>query len=378
MTVAENYAERRNRLRCSVEAGAIVLFGLSSIRYFTGFSGSNALLWIDSFAADNDVLITDARYTLQAFAECPGIAVESCSARGSAALTEVSEKRHLHANTLGVDGEFLNWLDYQELAAWLSSCTQQDLTSAGMMEGLSDVSAHIAQLRSVKDHSEIIALDQAAQCAEAALEQLIDEHALVPGATESEVAARLDYLMKVRGSEGVSFETIVGTGANSALPHHSPDNTPIAAGDLVVIDFGAVVRGYHSDCTRTFCVGESTAWQEEIADCVWHAHQAALAVVRPGVSAGALDEAARAVINDAGYGPYFGHSTGHGVGVDIHEHPWVRSGSSEELVAGSVFTIEPGIYLPERGGVRIENTYVLEDSGNVRSLQALSAELLHV
>ena len=111
---------------------------------------------------------------------------------------------------------------------------------------------------------------------------------------------------------------------------------------------------------------------------MWHAHQAALAVVRPGVSAGALDEAARAVINDAGYGPYFGHSTGHGVGVDIHEHPWVRSGSSEELVAGSVFTIEPGIYLPERGGVRIENTYVLEDSGNVRSLQALSAELLHV
>ena len=247
-----------------------------------------------------------------------------------------------------------------------------------MMEGLSDVSAYIAQLRSVKDRSEIIALNQAAQCAEAALEQLIDEHALVPGATESEVAARLDYLMKVRGSEGVSFETIVGTGANSALPHHSPDNTPIAAGDLVVIDFGAVVRGYHSDCTRTFCVGDSTAWQEEIADCVWHAHQAALAVVRPGVSAGALDEAARAVINDAGYGPYFGHSTGHGVGVDIHEHPWVRSGSSEELVAGSVFTIEPGIYLPERGGVRIENTYVLEDSGNVRSLQALSAELLHV
>ena len=153
MTVAENYAERRNRLRCSVEAGAIVLFGLSSIRYFTGFSGSNALLWIDSFAADNDVLITDARYTLQAFAECPGIAVESCSARGSAALTEVSETRHLHANTLGVDGEFLNWLDYQELAAWLSSCTQQDLTSAGMMEGLSDVSAYIAQLRSVKDRS---------------------------------------------------------------------------------------------------------------------------------------------------------------------------------------------------------------------------------
>ena len=194
MTVAENYAERRNRLRCSVEAGAIVLFGLSSIRYFTGFSGSNALLWIDSFAADNDVLITDARYTLQAFAECPGIAVESCSARGSAALTEVSETRHLHANTLGVDGEFLNWLDYQELAAWLSSCTQQDLTSAGMMEGLSDVSAYIAQLRSVKDRSEIIALNQAAQCAEAALEQLIDEHALVPGATESEVAARLDYL----------------------------------------------------------------------------------------------------------------------------------------------------------------------------------------
>lgn len=290
----------------------------------------------------------------------------------------MSETRHLHANTLGVDGEFLNWLDYQELAAWLSSCTQQDLTSAGMMEGLSDVSAYIAQLRSVKDRSEIIALNQAAQCAEAALEQLIDEHALVPGATESEVAARLDYLMKVRGSEGVSFETIVGTGANSALPHHSPDNTPIAAGDLVVIDFGAVVRGYHSDCTRTFCVGDSTAWQEEIADCVWHAHQAALAVVRPGVSAGALDEAARAVINDAGYGPYFGHSTGHGVGVDIHEHPWVRSGSSEELVAGSVFTIEPGIYLPERGGVRIENTYVLEDSGNVRSLQALSAELLHV
>lgn len=378
MTTADNYAERRNRLRRSVEAEAIALFGLSSIRYFTGFSGSNALLWIDSSTADNDFLITDGRYTLQASVECPGIAVEICSSRGSAALTEVGRMRHLQANTLGVDGEFLNWLDYQELAAWLSSSTQQDITSAGVMGLLNDVSAHIAQLRSVKDDSEITALDHAAQCAEAALQQLIEEETLLPGATEIEVAARLDYLMKVRGSEGVSFETIVGTGANSAIPHHSPDSTPIAAGDLIVIDFGAVVGGYHSDCTRTFCVGESTAWQEEIADCVWRAHQAALAEVHPGVSAGDLDKAARSVIDDAGYGPYFGHSTGHGVGVDIHEHPWVRSGSPEELVAGSVFTIEPGIYLPERGGVRIENTYVLEECGNVRSLQAFSAELLHV
>lgn len=378
MTTAETYAQRRNRLRHSVATDAIVLFGLSSIRYFTGFSGSNALLWIDGAAASDDFLITDGRYTLQARVECPGIVVETHSARGIAALAAESGKRHVRANTLGVDGEFLNWLDYQELAAWMGSFTQHDLSSANVLDQLNDVSAQIAQVRAVKDNSEITSLDHAAQCAEAALQQLIEERALVPGATESEVAARLDYLMRVRGSEGVSFETIVGTGANSALPHHSPDNTPIATGDLVVIDFGAVIDGYHSDCTRTFCVGESATWQQEIADCVWRAHQAALDVVHPGVCAGALDDAARAIITDAGYGSYFGHSTGHGVGVDIHEHPWVRGGSEEELVTGSVFTIEPGIYLPDRGGVRIENTYVLEESGNVRSLQALSAELLHV
>ena len=387
MGTVDTYLSRRNQLRENIQSGniqsknvpdAVLIFGLSSIRYFSGFSGSNALLWIDGSDAARDVLITDGRYTTQARGECPGLTIDIQSSRGSAALCATAAERGLHADTLGVDGEFLNWLDYQEIAAWLNTENSGGVDSTTILAQLVDISPQIAQLRAVKDSAEIVALDKAARCAEAALCDLIDEKILVPGVTENEVAARLDYLMKIHGSECVSFETIVGTGANGALPHHSPDGTQISAGDLVVIDFGAVVDGYHSDCTHTFCIGDPQPWQKEISDIVWQAHQAAVAAVVPGITAGSIDDAARAIITDAGYRECFGHSTGHGVGIDIHEHPWVRTGSQESIVPGTVFTVEPGIYLPDRGGVRIENTYVLEEDGNVRSLQAFSAELLLV
>ena len=178
MGTVDTYLSRRNQLRENIQSGniqsknvpdAVLIFGLSSIRYFSGFSGSNALLWIDGSDAARDVLITDGRYTTQARGECPGLTIDIQSSRGSAALCATAAERGLHADTLGVDGEFLNWLDYQEIAAWLNTENSGGVDSTTILAQLVDISPQIAQLRAVKDSAEIVALDKAARCAEAAL-----------------------------------------------------------------------------------------------------------------------------------------------------------------------------------------------------------------
>ncbi|MDE5563989.1 MAG: aminopeptidase P family protein [Oscillospiraceae bacterium] len=208
-------------------------------------------------------------------------------------------------------------------------------------------------LRTVKSAAEIQKIKAAQQLAETALDRLLQK--LHVGMTEREVALELDFCMRRLGAEDLSFETIALTGAHTSMPHGVPDERQIQNGDFVLMDFGAVVDGYHSDMTRTVCVGEPTEEMRDVYHIVRTAQNAALAAARPGITGKELDAVARDIITDAGYGEAFGHSLGHGVGMEIHEYP-VASVSQENVLApGNVVTIEPGIYLPGKFGVRIED-----------------------
>ncbi len=217
----------------------------------------------------------------------------------------------------------------------------------------------VEALREVKDAGEVALLRLACEAADAALTALVDGGGLRPGRTEREVSRELEALMLDHGADGISFETIVATGANSAIPHHRPTDAVLADGDFVKIDFGALVGGYHSDMTRTFVLTKAADWQLEIYRLVADAQRAGREALRAGADLREVDAAARRVIADAGYGEQFSHSLGHGVGLEIHEAPGIGATSTGTLRAESVVTVEPGVYLPGRGGVRIEDTLVV-------------------
>jgi Xaa-Pro aminopeptidase len=221
----------------------------------------------------------------------------------------------------------------------------------------------VEALREVKDAGEVALLRLACEAADAALAALIDRGGLRPGRTEKAVARELEALMLEHGADGPSFETIVAAGENSAVPHHRPTDAVLDQGDFVKIDFGALVAGYHSDMTRTFVLGAAADWQREIYAAVAAAQQAGVDALESGAQLGEVDRAARHVIAEAGYGDFFGHGLGHGVGLQIHEAPGINSAAAGTLRAGSAVTVEPGIYLAERGGVRIEDTLVVGARG---------------
>jgi Xaa-Pro aminopeptidase len=202
----------------------------------------------------------------------------------------------------------------------------------------------------------------AARIADEALARV--RHRLAEGPTEEEFALELDFEMRRGGATGPSFETIVASGPNGAKPHHRPSGRRIERGELVVVDFGALVDGYCSDMTRTLCVGEpASATARRMVDVVAESQRAGVEAVRAGAEGKAVDEVCREIIAEAGWADAFLHSTGHGVGLDIHEAPTVSTSSTDTLVAGHVVTVEPGVYLPEHGGVRIEDTMVVTDEG---------------
>lgn len=217
----------------------------------------------------------------------------------------------------------------------------------------------VEALREVKDAGEIAMLRLACEAADAALTDLVERGGLRPGRTEKEVRRDLESLMLDHGADGPSFETIVATGANSAIPHHRPTDAVLATGDFVKIDFGALVSGYHSDMTRTFILGRAEQWQLDLYELVAASQAAGREALAAGVELRAVDAASRQVIIDAGYGDHFNHGLGHGVGLQIHEAPGLNSAAAGTLLAGSAVTVEPGVYLPGRGGVRIEDTLVV-------------------
>lgn len=233
----------------------------------------------------------------------------------------------------------------------------------------------IMQLRSRKDEAEIAAMQKAVRIAEQAIEALLPRIRI--GMTEKQVAGLLMQEMTAHGADLVAFGPIVSTGPNSASPHAMPTERPLAAGDLLVIDWGVFADDYPSDITRTFAVGEIEPEFRRIHEVVRQANAAGKAAARPGASGEEVDRAARAVIEAAGYGEYFIHRTGHGLGLEVHEPPSMVEGNLEALVPGNVFTVEPGIYLPGRGGVRIEDDVVITAEGQ-RVLTSFPRELMTV
>lgn len=226
---------------------------------------------------------------------------------------------------------------------------------------LTPASALMTELRSSKDEEELSCMTAAQRIAEGALAQILKE--IRPGMTEKEIAARLNYLMVSAGAEKTSFDTIVASGPNGSMPHAVPGMRKVREGDFITMDFGCVYKGYCSDMTRTVALGQPSDEMRNVYDIVLQAQLAGIAAARAGVTGAAIDGAARKVIQDAGYGSCFGHSFGHSLGIDIHEAPNAAPGNDKPMPDGAVISAEPGIYLPGRFGVRIEDVMILRPDG---------------
>ena len=345
-------AGRADALReglAGAEVDALLVTNLTNIRYLTGFTGSAALLLV---SADRLTFVTDGRYGQQAEAQF--------AAAGVTAAIEVAGtgQKDLVAAAVGAAGIARLGLE-AESVTWAAQRTYAE-TWFPKLE-LVPTTGLVAGLRLHKDDGEIDRIAAACAIADAALAEV--RPLLAEGPTEVEFGLALDTAMRRLGADDVSFETIVASGPNGALPHHRPAHRTIIEGDLVVIDFGALVDGYHSDMTRTVAVGEPSPTQARMYEVVAEAQAAGVAAVADGVGAKAVDDACRAVIDAAGWLDAFLHSTGHGVGLDIHEEPRVSQTSTATLTSRCVVTVEPGVYLPDHGGVRIEDTVVVTPDG---------------
>jgi Xaa-Pro aminopeptidase len=343
--VPQTHADRRDRLRQlwrALGVDAALVTRLVNIRYLTGFTGSNAALLLTERGA---VLATDGRYTTQAGAQTPD--VELLVERECAAGLVSRSAR---------DGVL-------RLAFEAHDVTVEAHTILQSIDGspeLLPLGHAVEALRTVKDDDEIALLREACAIGDRALQETLD--GIAPGHSEREVARRLEGAMVELGADGIAFETIVASGPNSAIPHHRPTHREIERGDLLKIDFGALYGGYHADCTRTVVVGrEPDGWQREIYDVVRAAQRAGRHALTTGADVREVDAAARGVVVDAGYGDQFPHGLGHGVGLEIHEAPLMGYRASGRLAARTPVTVEPGVYLPGRGGVRIEDTLVVTD-----------------
>ena len=341
---------------------ALLVTDLVNVRYLTGFTGSNAALLVHADGDGASRFCTDGRYRTQAATEVPDL--ETVVDRASA--VELAKR----LPTLGV-----------ERPGFESDAVTVDAYDA-LAEAAGGVRMHrvpglVQRLRAVKDAVEVEALRRACAVGDAALADLLEAGGLRPGRTEREVALDLEDRMRRHGAAGPAFETILAAGANSAVPHHRPTAAELQRGDLVKLDFGALVDGYHSDMTRTVVLGRPTDWQRELHALVTEAQAAGRAALAPGAEVTAVDAAARGVVERAGRGEEFVHGLGHGVGLQIHEAPYVGKTGTGALAAGMVVTVEPGVYLPGRGGVRIEDTLVVRDDGS-ELLTHTTRELLEV
>jgi Xaa-Pro aminopeptidase len=355
-----DYSTRQHQLLASIKGHTDIFLtnDLPSIRYLTGFSGSSA--WLVA-GHGHCVLVTDFRYQ------------EQCKHEVTASRTIIITKSFhddpdvtvllSRANTIGFAPEKLSYDQYQELKRRFVRKTWVPLKSV------------VRKLRLIKDPSEIKLIRKAMAITEAVFSEVLP--LVKPGVREADIAAEIDYRMRKHGSPQPAFPTIVAAGWRSALPHAAPGVQKLKKGDFVVMDFGATWQGYCGDFTRTVCVGKASKKQKAIYTTVLEAQIAALAAVRPSIAGREVDGIARAVIEKAGYGRYFGHGLGHGIGLEVHEDPRLSKLSSDTLLAGMVHSVEPGIYLPSPGGVRIEDVVVVTKKG-YKNLTTTSKELLEI
>ena len=337
--------DRRGALRAHLQADgldALLVTDLLDIRYLSGFTGSNAALLVGAAGPEADVFCTDSRYLTQAAGQVGDLRtlIERSCAPALAAEVPAGSTLGFASDQVTVDG-------HAALAAAAPRCRLQ--AAPGL----------VGRMRAVKEPEEVAAIRAACAVADEALAGLLADGGIAAGRTEREVAADLDHRMRRLGADGPAFDTIVAAGVNSATPHHRPTPARLRRGDLVKLDFGAALEGYHSDMTRTFVLGGPADWQRELYDLVAAAQRAGCAALAPDAELPAVDAASRDVIVDAGFGDRFGHGLGHGIGLAVHETPFLSARSSGTLAAGNVVTVEPGVYLPDRGGVRIEDTLLV-------------------
>jgi Xaa-Pro aminopeptidase len=343
-------AGRLDALRGRFEGyDALLVTTLPNVRYLTGFAGSAALLVVTPGGA---LLTTDGRYRTQSGEQVAAAGAEVEITIGGQADQRRAVTDFLSASSqVGLEADNVSWSAQR---VW-----------AGLLEAVELVptSNAVEALREVKDEAEIARMERAAAIADAALYEVLPM--MSEGVTEEEFGLALDTAMRRGGAEGVAFETIVAAGENSAKPHHHPGSRVIRRGDPVVVDFGATFEGYRSDMTRTFCVdAEPQGDMARVFSVVGASQAAGAAAVKPGIATKEVDDVCRAIIADAGWADRFEHGTGHGVGLDIHEAPTVSQLGTAILAPGFVVTVEPGVYLPGLGGVRVEDTLVVTEGGS--------------
>jgi Xaa-Pro aminopeptidase len=331
------------------EIEALLITHLPDVRYLCGFTGSNAVLCVTSKSA---VLFTDGRYTVQARQETQAAKVtiaKKSALKEACALLEASAK---HAS---YDPEHTTVTELTAMRAAITAGSRRSFFSP--LE-----KPIISELRMVKDDDELKLMARAAQLGNRVFNAVL--HHIQSGVAETEIAASLEFFARSMGAEGMSFETIVASGQHSALPHGRATRQKTPRNGFVTLDFGVILKGYCSDMTRTVHIGKPSAAERSAYDAVQAAQESAVAAVKPGVTCGEVDEAARSVLRKAGLAKFFTHSTGHGVGLEIHESPRIAAGQSLELKPGMVITIEPGIYLAGKFGIRIEDMVAVTARGN--------------
>jgi Xaa-Pro aminopeptidase len=357
-----HHATRRERLVARLDAlelDVLIVTRLPNVRYLTGFSGSNGQVVIAR--GGSAVFLTDGRYEEQAGHEVP--ALDRSVYRQGYPRPLLDACRTLGATRVGFERRALSFDEWTQLGE--------------VADGLELVPTgpEVEALRQVKDADELERIGRAQGYADEAFDRVVLNGALQAGTTERKVALDLETAVRDAGADDRGFSTIVAFGANAAEPHHRPTERQLAPGDVVKLDYGALADGYHSDVTRTVAFGEPDPRIREIREVVAAAQLAAIGAVRPGVSSVEVDGTARQVVADAGYGDAFPHGLGHGVGLEIHEDPFLRWHTPLDLEPGMVVTIEPGVYIPGLGGVRIEDMVEVTADG-CRAIPRSTKELI--
>lgn len=330
------------KLLAEKELEGVLVFNPENRQYISGFTGSAGYVLISE---KEQIFMTDFRYIEQAKEQTDGFEILEISR--DKPVTDII-KDYKFSN-LGIEEDYMTYEQFLNFNEKLEGTNLVPLKRA------------LIELRSVKSDEEISKIQQAAKITDDAYEYIIKK--IQPGLREIDIALELEYYMKTQGASKVSFDIIVASGHRSALPHGVASEKRLNKGDMVTIDFGCVYHGYCSDMTRSFILGKATEKQKEVYNTVLEAQQKALESVKPGKTGKELDEVARNIITTRGYGKYFGHGLGHGVGLEVHELPHVNHLGDKAMEAGMVITIEPGVYIPEFGGVRIEDLVAVTKEG---------------
>ena len=346
MTVALERAGRVAALLAQSEADTLLVTNIVNVRWLTGFSGSNALALVG--ADGRREFVTDFRYRSQSADQLDAGWTRHIATDLAAAIPELVGEGPLR---LGFDDAAVTVKAHARLLELVGEGVTL-VPCAGLVEGL----------RAVKDAGELERIRAAAQLADATLQDVLARG--LAGRTERDVGLDLEVTMRKMGAQAASFPPIVAAGPHGALPHAEPRDVVIESGTLVVVDWGAQLDGYASDCTRTYATGDLDAADAEVYAIVLAAQEAALTAVRPGPTGQEVDTVARAIIDEAGHADHFGHGLGHGVGLEVHEGPRLSRLGTVALVAGHVVTVEPGIYVPGRVGVRIEDLVAVTEDGH--------------